>query len=77
VKFKIKDARVSKSKPDTGILFIDIQLRNQRDEFVRVTRSADFISASEIPRVLQAVDMTAHDRCAARFSLARRRPLQA
>jgi len=35
VKFRIRDARVSKSKPDMGILFIEIELLNQRGETVQ------------------------------------------
>jgi acyl dehydratase len=35
VKFKIKDARPSKSMSQMGILLIDIQLLNQRDEVVQ------------------------------------------
>jgi acyl dehydratase len=35
VKFRIRDARVSKSKPDMGIFFIEIQLLNQHGEIVQ------------------------------------------
>ena len=35
VKFKVREARVSKSIPAMGILFIEMQLTNQRDEVVQ------------------------------------------
>jgi acyl dehydratase len=35
VRFKIRDARPSKSKPTMGILFIEMQLLNQREEIVQ------------------------------------------
>ncbi|WP_342363137.1 MaoC family dehydratase [Terrarubrum flagellatum] len=35
VKFTIRDARISKSMPGMGILFIDMQLLNQNDEIVQ------------------------------------------
>ena len=35
VKFRIREARVSRSMPTMGILFIEMQLLNQRDEVVQ------------------------------------------